>query len=63
MIVILQEFNKKYYANMDSYGGFTVIIKKTLNYSKIDYSSAYKILNDYNLFKQTTEKHEGKKIM
>ena len=50
-----KEFNKKYYANIDSYNGFTGILIKTLNYFKIDYSDIYEILNDYELSKQTTE--------
>lgn len=53
-----KEFNEKYYANMDSYSGFTGIMKKMLNYRKINYSSVYKILNDYNLSQQKEKKHK-----
>ena len=52
-----KEFSEKYYANMDSYSGFTGIMKKILNYRKIDYSNVYQILNDYKLSQQTIKKH------
>lgn len=57
-----KEFNKKYYANINSYGGFSGIIKKVLNYSKIDYSNAYDILNDYKTSIQTPKQSEIKKL-
>ena len=57
-----KEFDEKYYANMDSYGGLTGVIKKALNYRKIDYSNVYKILSDYNL-SQKVDEEERKKLM
>lgn len=52
-----KEFDEKYYEKMDSFGGISGILKKTLYYHKINYSNVYKILNDYNLTQQTTMKH------
>ena len=53
-----KEFSEKYYDKMDNYDGLTGIIRKTLDYSKIDYSKVYKILDDYNLSLQAPEHHK-----
>ena len=50
-----KEFNDKYYSNMDTYNGITGIFKKTYNYSKIDYTNVYKMLEDYT--SNIKEKH------
>lgn len=56
-----KEFYEKYYSTIDSYNGLTGIIKKTLNYNKIDYSSVHKMINDYAISQQTTDQHGIKK--
>lgn len=50
-----EEFSKKYYKGMDSYKGFEGVLKKTSNYSQIDYSSVYEIINNYKLSHQKDE--------
>ena len=42
-----QEFNKRYYSHMSEFSGAIGIAKKVLYYSKIDYSEAYKIIEQY----------------
>lgn len=42
-----KEFYLKYYRDIDSYNGIRGIIKKTVNYKKIDYSNVYKLIEDY----------------
>ena len=43
-----KEFSEKYFSDIDSYNGISGIVRKTLNYKKIDYSEVYKMLNDYS---------------
>lgn len=50
-----KEFNEKYYASLNSYNGLIGILIKTLNYNKINYSSIYKMLDNYSLSKQVNE--------
>jgi len=47
-----KEFNEKYYSNMETYNGLTGIIRKTLDYRKIDYSNIYELMKSYELSKQ-----------
>ena len=47
-----EEFNNKYYKNMDSYDGLCGVVRKTINYFKIDYSEVYIIIDNYNIKKQ-----------
>ena len=42
-----KEFNSKYYSDIDNYSGIGGIIKKTMNYNKINYSEVEKIVELY----------------
>ena len=55
------EFNKKYYSYINSYNGFSGIMKKTLNYRKIDYTKAYELINNYKLSYQDMDANASKK--
>lgn len=50
-----KEFYEKYYKEIDTYDGITGIIKKTINYKKIDYSKVYDLLNKYKLDLENSE--------
>lgn len=56
-----KEFKEKYYSNLDSYNGITGIIRKTINYKKIDYSNIYSEINKYVSTEQIEERHGIKK--
>jgi len=43
------EFQNKYYKNIDSYNGIFGILKKNSDYKKIDYSKIYKLLEEYKI--------------
>lgn len=40
-------FDKIYYKKMHSYDGITGILRKIVNYLKVDYTEVYEILTDY----------------
>lgn len=42
-----KEFNEKYYSKFDTYNGIIGVIRKTINYHKIDYSKIYKMFDMY----------------
>lgn len=46
-LIAEDEFSSKYYSHMNEYKGITGIFKKTLLYSKIDYSKAYEVIDSY----------------
>lgn len=48
-----QEFQSKYYNHMDSYNGLVGILKKTINYRKIDYSDVYNMIYEYKKSEQS----------
>lgn len=43
-----EEFSEKYYSHMPEFSGVVGIAKKMLFYQKIDYSEAYKIIDNFN---------------
>lgn len=55
-------FNEKYYASLDSYNGITGIIKKTINYRKINYNNVYKMIEKYEVKQNIKEEIIGKSI-
>ena len=42
-----KEFNEKYYSKFDTYNGISGVIRKTLNYHKINYSKIYQMMDNY----------------
>lgn len=44
-----KEFNEKYSSKFDSYNGLSGILKKTINYHKINYSKIYEMIKEYEL--------------
>lgn len=51
-----KEFYLKYYKDIYSYNGISGILKKTINYKKIDYSNVYKLINDYKNKEMNTKR-------
>lgn len=47
-----EEFNNKYYKHMENYNGFSGILKKTINYFKLDYNQAHKTIYEYSIKKE-----------
>ena len=43
-----KEFSEKYYSHMSEFSGAIGIAKKVLFYKRIDYSNAYKIIQNYS---------------
>lgn len=47
MIAMEDEFQEKYYKNMDSYNGLVGIARKTIDYRKINYKKANELIDEY----------------
>lgn len=47
MIAMEDEFQEKYYKNMDSYNGLVGIARKTIDYKKINYKKANELIDEY----------------
>ena len=60
MIAMEDEFQEKYYKNMDSYNGLVGIARKTIDYRKINYKKANELIDEYEKKLSNPEQQHSK---
>ena len=58
--IMNNEFQEKYYKDMNTYNGLEGIKKKIENYQTIDYTKAYELIEEYNKNKKVNESNHQK---
>lgn len=57
MFAMEDEFQEKYYKNIDSYNGLVGIARKTIDYRKINYKKANELIDEYEKKLSNPEQH------